>query len=135
MTNVPIPGGTAPATASYRRRSAVSRKRFYASVTALVVGAVVAGLLAVGEPWRITPDTTGAVAKSLLGIGAVLLIVLPAFAVFQLERASAGAAWHEPRWRPTTIGWLALALALLAAIGWHGLRLAFYAARIWTGGP
>lgn len=101
----------------------------------LALGGAVTALLALGEPWRLTPDTTGSTWKSIAALAGTLLVVVPAFAVFQFERSSVGAAWHEPVWRPTTIGHLGLGVALVAALGWHGLRLAFYIARIWTGGP
>lgn len=137
MTNVPIPGNvpSAPSVRPVRRRRGTSRRRFHLAVAALAVGGLVTVALMVGEPWRLTPDTSGATLKSVLALAVTFLVIVPAFAVFQIERASVGAAWHEPRWRPTTIGLVGLALALLTALGWHGLRLAFYAARLWTGGP
>lgn len=136
VTNVPIPGGGGVgAPASRRRRGSRSRQRFLAAVAVLAVGGLVTVLLAIGEPWRLTPDTTGSIWRSLIAVALTFLLVVPAFAVFQFERASAGAAWHEPAWRPTTIGVVGLALALLSTLGWHGLRLAFYVARVWTGGP
>lgn len=101
----------------------------------LALGGAASLLLALGEPWHLTPDTTGSTGRSIAALAGTLLVLVPAFAVFQFERSSVGAAWHEPAWRPTTIGRLGLAIALVAALGWHGLRLAFYIARIWTGGP
>lgn len=100
----------------------------------LALGGVTTVVVALGEPWRITPST-GTVARSIAGLLVTFLLVVPAFAFFQFERASVGAAWHEPPWRPTTIGLLGLTVAMLMALGWHGLRLAFYIARVWTGGP
>lgn len=133
MTNVPIPGGGAPAPSHATRRD--TRFRFFASVAVLAVGGVMLSLLALGQPWRLTPDTTGATVRSVVAMLLMFVVVVPAFAVFQYDRAVVGAAWHEPVWRPTTIGLVGLAVALVTTMGWHGLRLAFYIARVWTGGP
>lgn len=136
MTNVPIPGGgTVTPAPSATRRTSRSRRRFLTAMIVLIVGGLITVGLALGEPWRLTPETTGSMTRSIAALAVTFLLVVPAFAVFQFERASAGAAWHEPAWRPTSIGLLGLTLAMLMALGWHGLRLAFYVARVWTGGP
>lgn len=136
MTNVPIPGGGATSTVpSAMRRISESRRRFVAAMAVLVLGGLATLLLALGEPWRLTPDTSGSMWRSIGALTVTFLLVVPAFAVFQFERASGGAAWHEPRWRPTLFGLCGLAVALVMALGWHGLRLAFYVARVWAGGP
>lgn len=135
--NVPVPGGgsstaTTGRTAA-RTKAAVSRRRFYASVATLALGALVIVLLALGEPWNLAPGMTSSFVKSLVALLVTLVLVLPAFAVFRYERQSAGGRWHEPAWRPSLIGWTGLLVSLAVAVGWHGLRLAIYVARVWTG--
>lgn len=134
-TNVPIPGGGANRVPVVTRshRSTRSRRWFFVSVTVLALAAVVLALLAWGQPFNLAPGMTSSFAKSILALVLTFILVLPAFAVFRYERQSAGGAWHEPSWRPSLIGWLALIVSLGLAVGWHGLRLAFYVARVWTG--
>ena len=135
-TNVPIPGmGPARPRAQQvaARRAGSSRARFLGSVAALVLSALAVALLAWGEPLNLAPGMSSSFAKSIAALAITFAVTLPAFAFFRYERQSAGARWHEPAWRPTLIGWVALLVALLLAIGWHGLRLALYAARAWTG--
>lgn len=135
--NVPVPGGGSPTTTTgrtaARTKAAVSRRRFYASVVTLALGALVIVLLALGEPWNLAPGMTSSFVKSLVALLVTLVLVLPAFAVFRYERQSAGGRWHEPAWRPSLIGWTGLLVSLAVAVGWHGLRLAIYVARVWTG--
>ena len=89
-------------------------------------------LLAIGEPWKLSPDLTGSITKSVVAVLITFVVVVPAFALFRYDRASAGRSWHEPAWRPSTIGYLGLGLTLTTLIGWHGLRLAILLAREWT---
>ena len=131
MTNVPIPGQSGRSSA--RSGKAASKGRFYASIAVLVIAAVCVSLLALGEEFTLTPGRTTAFAKSIAALIITFLVVMPAFAVFQYDRRSAGGGWHEPIWRPTTIGTTALLISLVVAVGWHGLRLAIYVARIWAG--
>jgi hypothetical protein len=136
-SNVPIPGGgnattTAGRTAA-KSKAAISRRWFYGSVVVLALSALVIVLLALGEPWNLAPGMTSSFAKSVAALLVMLALVLPAFAVFRYERQSAGGRWHEPAWRPSSIGWAGLLVSLAVAVGWHGLRLAIYIARVWTG--
>lgn len=133
MTSVPIPGGAAPGRSTAKSRTLASRRWFYVAVSVLAVSAIAIVLLAVGEPWNLAPGMTTSFRKSILALAITFVLVLPAFAVFRYERQSVGGSWHEPPWRPSTIGWVGLLTSLLLAVGWHGLRLAFYIARVWTG--
>lgn len=133
MTNVPIPGrsgGSSPHSARSQRKG--SRRRFYIAVTLLAVAGIASVLLSIGEPWNLSPDLSGSITKSIVGVALVIVVVLPAFAVFRYDKASAGRAWHEPRWRPSMIGFAGLLMSMAMLMGWHGLRLAVLVAREWT---
>lgn len=132
MTNVPIPGRLSTPTAAAGTARRQSRRWFYVSVALLAAVALGSMLLAVGEPWNLAPDLTGSIVKSGAVVASLLVLAVPAFAYFRYERASAGRAWHEPGWRPSTIGMVSLIVAVAVGVGWHGLRLAILIAREWT---
>lgn len=132
MMNVPIPGRLSTPTAAAGTARRQSRRWFYVSVALLAAVALGSVLLAVGEPWNLAPDLRGSIVKSGAVVASLLVLAVPAFAYFRYERASAGRAWHEPGWRPSTIGMVSLIVAIAAGVGWHGLRLAILIAREWT---
>lgn len=132
MTNVPIPGRPSSPTPKGGGSKRPSRRSFYLAVAVLAVTAVTSVVLIPGEPWNLSPDQTVSIAKSVIAVVGLFVLVIPAFAWFRYEKASAGGAWHEPGWRPSAIGMLSLLVVIGAGLGWHALRLAILVARQWT---
>ena len=131
-TNVPIPGRPTISTPKSKATKRQSRRSFYLAVAALAIAAVSSVFLVLGEPWKLSFDQTGSITRSVVAIIGLFVLVIPAFAWFRYEKASAGGAWHEPSWRPSAIGMFSLFMAIGTGLGWHALRLAILIARQWT---
>ena len=131
-TNVPIPGRPTTPTPKSGAGRRQSRRSFYFAVAVLAITGVASVSLVRGEPWNLSPDQTSSITKSVIAVIGLFVLVIPAFAWFRYEKASAGDAWHEPSWRPSAIGMSCLLMAMSIGLGWHALRLAILIARQWT---
>ena len=66
--------------------------------------------------------------STVMAILIVILVSFPGFALFRLRKLSQGNSWVESRWKPTSLAWLAIAVALGAAM-WSGYLIAIRVAR------